>query len=240
MKEKLTNVLARTLTFIRNPNAAPEDRVAYTIMVEGFTEALRIIEDPYTAPEDKAAYTRLVATMTEAVRRTLPRPSADAAESSAAAPKWVNRSTAMKGLVWASRGLGAQPEDPKDRKIIQAVMQEACEALKTVQDPDASPEERVEAKKKLAQRTEALRNHRFADLMREVKRYRPETGCVKTIENRTRRVGWPEGTVWGLSDPLCAPAVAEGARQERSQWRAVLVCVQRDPFSTCVHYIPAD
>ncbi|MEU0372730.1 hypothetical protein ABZ070_21165 [Streptomyces sp. NPDC006283] len=218
--------LTRMLDLIEDPNTTPENRIAYTRIVETITKTLKTLEGSNTPPEDRAAYTRIAKAITEAARKT---PTGE-----------------IHNLVKASDALGAlgdpqtMPQDPSDRKWIQKIVEEICNAITTAGDPRASQEERDEAQRKLQQLTESLEHSQYLEFMKEIKRYKPPTACTETIEDRTRQAGWPDGSLWGLSDPSCSAAVAEGARQEGSQWHALMACVLQNPFSTCVGYVPKD
>ncbi|MFJ4841534.1 hypothetical protein [Streptomyces sp. NPDC088746] len=227
------------MDLIEDPHATPEERATYANIVGGITSTLQAIQDPHTSPEDRAAFTRIVKAMTAALD---PPPSPRSPQSQAPqAPKWL---VADAGQVGAGlkefHSSQSTPDDPKDRKRIQKTIEQACDALRTARDPEASREERDEALEKVKERIEALGNHQYLELMKEIKRYKPSTACVETVENRTRQVGWSDGSLWGLSDPSCAAALAAGASEESTEWHTLWVCVQRDPFSSCVEHIPED
>ncbi len=121
-------------------------------------------------------------------------------------------------------------------------MEKTTKALVTVQDSNASSNERNEATRTLDQLNDSLNNSRYLEFIREVKRYYPSADCIEKIEGGTRVAGWPEGSLSGLADPSCNTALAEGARDSSSRWNALFVCVQRNPLSTstCVVYIPEE
>jgi hypothetical protein len=77
-------------------------------------------------------------------------------------------------------------------------------------------------------------------LIRPLVQAAPSETCVDIIELRTRQAGWPDGSLWGLSDSSCDEVVAKGAEDTGSEWNALFACVQQKPFSTCVAHIPED
>lgn len=238
VKEEVKEVLTKMLNLIDDPDATPEDQATYMKIAGGLTATLKAIQDPDVTPEDRAAYIRIVKAMTAAVIATLgPSPQSDAPQG----PKW-----AMRALGENSAGLEklldsqSAPENPKDRKMIQKTIAATFNSVHTVQDPKASPKERKGAQETVKQQLEALKNPQYLKLVKEIKRYKPSTECVETIENRTRQVGWSGGSLWGLSGSSCAATVDAGTSQEGTEWHALFVCVQRKPFSSCVDYVPED
>lgn len=242
VKKQVEKALTQMLDLIDDPDTTPAERKAYAQIVKGMTETLKAIADPDMPPEDRAAYTKIMKTMSEAVTLSQEHPPAAGTQESrpSRAPVALGLLASSGEALVALQDPGTAPTDPKDRKRIQQIVAEACEASKTIADPEASEEEKEEAKKVLARRAAVFKNAQYLDLMKEIKRYKARAACVDTVENRTRQAGWADGSLWGLSDPACAAPVAEGARQENSQWRALMACVLRDPFSTCVSDVPKD
>ncbi|MET9590714.1 hypothetical protein ABZY45_07065 [Streptomyces sp. NPDC006516] len=242
VKKQVEKALTQMLDLIDDPDTTPAERKAYAQIVTGMTETLKAIADPDTPPEERAAYTKIMKTMSEAVTLSQEHPPAAGTQESrpARAPVALGLLASSGEALGALQDPGTAPTDPKDRKRIQQIVAEACEASKTIADPEASEEEKEEAKKVLASRAAVFKNAQYLDLMKEIKRYKARAACVDTVENRTRQAGWADGSLWGLSDPACAASVAEGARQENSQWHALMACVLRDPFSTCASEVPKD
>ncbi|MEU1215628.1 hypothetical protein ABZ424_25125 [Streptomyces sp. NPDC005790] len=233
----MEEVLTELLDLIEDPDVSPEDQATYMHIVGGITSTLKAIQDPDTAPEDRAAGISTVKAMSEALSPPPPSRNLIAPQG----PDWFKRAMGDAGTGMETfNNSQSAPEDPKDRKEIQKKIEEICNALRTVQNPNASPNERKEALKKVKERITALSNSQYLQLMKEIKRYKPSAACVETIENRTRQVGWADGSLWGLADSSCADALAAGASQESTQWHALLVCVQRSPFSSCVDYVPEE
>lgn len=239
VRQKVEKALTQMLDLIDDPDTPPAERKAYTSILKGITATLDTLGDPDTPPEDRAAYTKIMKAMSEAVTLTQEQPASGSQEAK------PSRTPVVLGLLAASgdalvalQDPGTTPPDPKDRKKIQQIVAEACEAARTIQDPDASAEEKQKAEKVLARRAAVFKNAQYLDLMKEIKQYKARAACVDTVENRTRQAGWADGSLWGLSDPACAASVAAGARQEDSRWHALMACVLRNPFSTCVGHVP--
>lgn len=240
VRDEVTETLTRMMDLIEDPDATPEERATYVDIVGGITSTLKAIQDPDVTPEDRAAFIRIVKAMTAALYP--PPPSPEPPQSHAPqGPKWLLGDMGKAGAgLKALHDPQSTPEDPEDRKRVQKTIEQACDAMRTARDPEASREEREEALRKVKQRIEALSNAQYLALMKEIKRYKPSSECVETVENRTRQVGWADGSLWGLTDPSCAAALAAGASQESTRWHALWVCVQRDPFSSCMDHIPED
>ncbi|MFJ2091732.1 hypothetical protein ACIOEW_21050 [Streptomyces sp. NPDC087901] len=238
VKGEVKKALATVLDLIEDPNVTPEDQATYMNIAGGVTSTLKAIRDPDVTPEDRATYIGTVKAMSAATIEAL------APTSPSHAPQTPNQMVKSLGNIGAglvaSHDSQSAPDNSKDRKRIQKIFEEACNALRTAQDPKASPEDRKEALKKVKQRIEGLKDSQYLKLIREIKHYKPWAACVETVENRTRQVGWSDGSLWGLSSPSCVASVAEGASQESSTWHGLLVCVQRNPFSSCAEYIPED
>ncbi|GHB74820.1 hypothetical protein GCM10010377_76590 [Streptomyces viridiviolaceus] len=233
MKEELGEVLTGTLDAIEDPETTPEERARYTEAVQGLNEALEVIQDPNTTPEDRARYMRVVEGISEALSTSL---------DPNTSPGDRVMYTAFAGYTGSSvtdlQSPETRPEHPEDREQILRVLEETSKSLVTAQDPNASPEKRDEARRKMDQWADSLDNSQYLALMKEVKQYKPPTACIDTIENRTRQAGWPEGSLWGLSSSSCAATLSEAAHDSGSKWSELFRCVQRDPFSTCAVHIP--
>ncbi|MFE6038673.1 hypothetical protein [Streptomyces sp. NPDC056452] len=240
MKQEVKEVLTKMMNLLDDPKATPEDRATYMNITGGLTSTLTAIQDPDVTPEDRAAYIGLVKAMNGAVIATLA-PSPPQSHASQ-----MPKKRALRAVGENSAGLRefhsqqSAPEDPKDRKKIQKKIEETFKAFQTAQDPNASPKEKKDALRKVKQQIEALKSSEYLELMKEIKRYKPSATCAETVENRTRQVGWSDGSLWGLSGSACAATVAAGASQERTEWHALFACVQRNPFSSCVDHVPGD
>ncbi|MEV5548370.1 hypothetical protein AB0L35_19965 [Streptomyces sp. NPDC052309] len=235
MKEKLGKVLTATLDAIEDPDTPPEERARYTEAVQGLNEALEVILDPNTTPEDRARYMRIVEGISGALSISLdPDTPPGDQDMYAAFAGYTGR--AVTDLQYPE----TRPEHAEDREHILRVLEETSKSPVTAQDPNASAEKRDEARRKMDQWADSLENSQYLAFVKEVKRHKPPTACIDTIENRTRQAGWPHGSLWGLSSPSCAATVSEAADDSSSKWSELFECVQRDPFSTCVVRIPKD
>ncbi|MFF8844178.1 hypothetical protein ACF08N_15900 [Streptomyces sp. NPDC015127] len=225
-------MLTSTLDVMAAPNTPPMERAAYGTIVDGIIKTLETAENPQTPPMERATFRSIAQGMTEAVEN---------------APNLLpdERAQFLDHVQWTMKAVTAlqhptaRPRDPKDRFKIQQTVEETSNALARIHDRRATPEERSEAKRKLDQRTASLRNPEYLEFIEEVKRRKAPAACVDTINNRTREVGWREGSLWGLSDSACGTTVAEAA-QSGGRWSALFECVQQEPFSTCGVYVPRD
>ncbi|NGO09482.1 hypothetical protein G5C60_18220 [Streptomyces sp. HC44] len=122
------------------------------------------------------------------------------------------------------------------------LVEKTTKALVVVQDSKSSEKELNDATRTLDELNESLKNSRYLEFLREVKRHNPPAACIEKIESATRVAGWPEGSLSGLADPSCSTAVVQGAQDTSSRWSALFGCVQTNPLqtSTCVVYIPKD
>ncbi|WP_155059057.1 hypothetical protein [Streptomyces blattellae] len=260
VKEKLNEVLSKAVDAIEDPSTRPEDRAVYASIVAQVTATLKAAQDANTTSKERASYTRIVEGIAESLRRALNPDTApedrafylrladelaDAAESlQQMTPD--ERAYYMRVLETLANGLvtiqnpKTAPKNAQDRKQIQKALQETTDALATVRNPDASEQERNEAQRELDQRANSLKNPLYLELLQQLKQYKAPTACVQAVENRTLQAGWPDGTLWGLSDPSCAGTLAQGAQDEGSKWQALFACVQQSPFSTCVRFVPKE
>jgi type IV secretory pathway VirB10-like protein len=232
MKDKLNKVLTRTLGVMDEAQTTPRERVTYARIVHGVIKTLEMAEDPRATPKEQAMLRNIAEGVTEAVENIPMVPPGE-------------RAPFMDLVRWTSnvpqtlQAPGARPRDPKDRFRIQETVEENSGALARAHDPEATPEERREARRKLEQLTGSLRNPEYLEFIEEVKRHKAPAVCVAMIKNRTREVGWRDGSLWGLSDSACATTVAEAA-ESGGRWQALFECVQRNPFSTCAVHVPKD
>ncbi|MGW0817991.1 hypothetical protein ACWD00_33060 [Streptomyces viridiviolaceus] len=235
MKEKLGEVLTGTLDAIEDPETTPEERARYTEAVQGLNVALEVIQDPNTAPEDRARYMRVVEGISEALRISL-----DPNTPPGGRVMYAEFAGYTGSSVTDLQSPETRPEHMEDHEQILRALEVTSRSLVTAQDPNASREKREEARRKMDQWADSLDNSQYLALMKEVKRYKPPTACVDTIEKRTRQAGWPDGSLWGLSSSSCAATLSEAAYDSSSKWNELFRCVQEDPFSTCAVHIPKD
>ncbi len=254
--------ISRTLNVIDDPNTSAEDKATYTKFLAGITGALQIAQDPKksandravyrdiaddlaiwvtvmqspeTKPADKAYYKARVELLSDALAKL--------AKGEVKKPEQQKKiETGVKKTLDALKAIqnpNTKPENPQDQDSIKQVVERNSEALVTAQNPDASEQERNDAQATVDQLAGASQNSQFQELMEEVKRLGAPSACVEAIESRTNEAGWPDGSLWGLSDPSCANTVAAGAN-EGGKWSALFECVQNGPFSECVGTLPKE
>lgn len=117
-------------------------------------------------------------------------------------------------------------------------MKKNSAALKTYQNPEASEEERAAAKQTLDEQAAATTNDKYQELVAELKRLKAPQACLDVVQNRTQQAGWPDGSLWGLTDKSCAATVKAGAADTNSEWNDLFTCVTTQAFSTCTARIP--
>jgi hypothetical protein len=200
--------------------------------VHGVIKTLEAAEDPQTTPKERATLRNFAEGITEAVENIPMLPPGERGP-------FMDLVRRTSSVPWTLQAPGARPKDPKDRYRIQETAEEISDALARAHDPEATPEERREARRKLEQLTGSLQNPEYLEFIEEVKRHKAPAVCVAMIKNRTSEVGWHDGSLWGLSDSACATTVAEAA-ESGGRWSALFECVQRNPFSACVVHVPKD
>ncbi|MFC4981446.1 hypothetical protein [Streptomyces atroolivaceus] len=228
---KILKEITSALKVIQNAGTSASDKAALTRGVEGISEALRIVHDPKTSKADKKKHKELALAMSSIVPRvTDPALPVDVRE--------FNKKVllALSNAIIPDPTVG--PTKPPDQKKIKQIRQQNLDALKTYADPDATQQQRSEAKAELEQLVEAPQNPEFLAFVEELKRLKAPQACLDSVQNRTSEAGWPEGSLWGVSDQSCAETVSAGAADTSSEWSGLFQCVQREPFSQCVGSIP--
>ncbi|MFC8595605.1 hypothetical protein [Streptomyces atroolivaceus] len=260
LKAKLQKTLDKTMAAAKDPSTSAEDKLKYDTILKEMTNALKVIQDPKTSASDKAAVTKIVEGINEALR-IVHDPKTSQADKNTnkeialvmsvivpsitdpAVPADV-RALNKKLLLLISDGLlvgkgqTVGPTKPPDQKKIKQIRHQNLDALKTYADPDATQQQRSEAKAELEQLVEAPQNPEYLAFVEELKRLKAPQACLDSVQNRTSEAGWPEGSLWGVSDQSCADTVSAGAADTSSEWSGLFQCVQREPFSQCVGSIP--
>ncbi|MFI1581711.1 hypothetical protein [Embleya sp. NPDC020630] len=266
VKQKLKEGLNTAVNAIKNPSTSTEDRDRYAEAVSAINQTLKAIQDPTTSAPDRALYTKVVQGVNEALRRSqdpklavgeradylktaqgvaqimvrLQSPTFPAADRGFA----IQVVTLISDALLASKDPKTAPKKPADQQQIQKVIQTtaaaATQATATLQDPNASPQAKDAARQTLVTQANVLQNPKYLEFINEVKRYNPSAECLTTIETRTRQAGWPDGSLWGLSDDTCSDALTTAVADSSSKWNALFTCVQQNAFSTCPTYIPKD
>ncbi|WP_055603073.1 hypothetical protein [Streptomyces aureus] len=259
-KATVQKSLETVLGILNDPNASSSEKDLAGAVGAGLDEVLKLSMDPATSAEDKARYDQLVVGVSEAMAKITDAPVDQQDASYAvftdlnvtlanlAAP---NLSPAAKVYysLWADQILGGllavqqpttTPKQQADRERVQQKLKRNARALKTYQSSSASQADRDAAKRTLDEQAGATNDATHQELVAELKRLKAPQACLDVMRNRTQQAGWPDGSLWGLSDTACADAVRTGAQDGGSDWSALFQCVIDNPFSTCDSRIPED
>ncbi|MEU8132423.1 hypothetical protein [Streptodolium elevatio] len=231
--EKYVSGLDTTLKAINNPQTTPEDRAALLTAMDGANAAIKLATDPKTSAADKTFYAQLGEVLANA--STQLQDKNITVEQKAALVRNIKIISA--GLVALADPKTAPPKE-EDKKKVQEVLERNTQALATLQDPNASTQEKATAQKTLDEAAAATQNPQYLAFLEEVKKYDPSTECLDTITARTEQAGWPDGSFWGLADESCDDTLADAVKDTDSKWNQVFECVQNSAFSTCAAYIP--
>ncbi|MEV5331684.1 hypothetical protein [Streptomyces werraensis] len=261
-KKKLKQTLDRTMKAINDPKVSAADKALYEQVLDGMNKTLILIQDPKTPPRERRALTKGLEAL-DVTLKIAQDPKAPPGErqyykdlSLALAtigdqlrdetlPEDLRRNF-LRNLEIVSRGLLAtqgqtgEPKNAQDRETVEQGMRETGEALITLQDPDASNEDRQQAQEHLDEVAASTKDPKYVEFLDQVKRYKASEACLRTIEDRTNSIGWPDGSLWGLSDVSCDEPRATGVSDTSSPWNDLFICVDENPFSECAAYIPKD
>lgn len=232
VKDELNRVLTSTLDVMDEEQTTPGERAAYARIVDGVITTLEMAEDPTATPKEQDTLRNIAVLTTEAVEDISRVPPDER-------PRFMHDVQQNSDVPQTLQAPGARPRDPEDRFWILGTTKNTGDALARVHDPEATPEERREARRQLDRLSGSLRNSEYLAFIAEVKRHQAPAACVDVITKRTRDLGWRVGSLWGLSDSACATTVDEAARSG-GRWSALFACVQRNPFSTCEVHVPKD
>ncbi|MGX1885544.1 hypothetical protein [Streptomyces sp. NPDC055287] len=243
--------MAEALKLSQDAKRSAVDRAAYRDIAQSLSFFSFVVQEPTTPPESKAFFRANLELLSDAlVALSKPKPAEpkegekkpeekkpeEKKEEEKKVETGVKKTTeAMKAI----QNPRTKPKDPQDQEKIQQVVEKNSQALVTVQDPNASEDERNDAQATVDQLDGATQNSQFLELMEEVKRLGAPSACVEKIESRTSEAGWPDGSLWGLSDPSCADTVSAGA-SEGGKWGPMFECVSSKPFSECAGTIPKE
>lgn len=225
--------LDKTVKAINDPATTPEDRATLLTAVDGANAAMKLAHDPKTSATDKTFYLQLG----EALAKVASQLQDKTLTVEAKAALVRNVKIISAGLVAFADPKTAPPKE-EDKKKIQETLERRTQALNTVQDPNASPQEKEAAQQTLDEAAGALQNPQYLEFLEEVKQYDPSTECLDAIATRTEQAGWPDGSFWGLADASCADTLADAAADNSSRWNEVFECVKDNAFTTCAAYIP--
>jgi hypothetical protein len=225
------------LQIAQDPKRSADDRAAYRDIAEELSFGAVALQDPNTTPANKAYFKAQIELISDALialqkPKGPPKPPAEQKKIQTGVKKAI-------GALKAIQNPNTKPKDPKDQEAIKQIVEKNSRALVTVQNPDAPEDERNEAQATVDQLDGASQDSQYQEFLQEVKRLGASTACIDSIENRTDEAGWPEGSLWGLSDPSCARTVTAGASGE-GKWKSLFECVGRNPFSECVGTVPKE
>ncbi|MDI2127279.1 hypothetical protein [Yinghuangia seranimata] len=270
VKQRLREGLAVAVNAINNPATPQKDKNSFMYIVDSINQALKLIQDPTTSQADRAMYLKYVQGINEATRLTQDAnlSATDRAVYLQLASALASYTTNLQdpGLPAVYKGLYIKiadsitngllaavdpktaPKKPEDQQKVKQILQDtnttAAAALAVLQDPNATPEAKQQAQQQVQAivdaRTNAVQNNDYLRFLNEVKRYNPSDACLQAIADRTTQAGWPDGSLWGLTDPSCADALTRALADNDTKWKSLYMCVQNQPFSTCAVYIPPE
>lgn len=259
-KAKAQKSLDSLLAIINNPQSTPSQKATAESLATGMGEALKLSKDATVSKEDQARFEKIARGISEAsLKFTDPKATIGdlllygmvledlnrvvtnltdktlTPEAKAFYSKWAD--VLLGGLV-AVEQPGAAPTKPEDKKKVKENLQKNAAALKTYQSASASESERSAAKQTLDEQAAATSNDKYQELVEELKRLKAPQACLDVVQNRTQQAGWPDGSLWALTDKSCVATVKAGAADTNSDWSALFSCVTTQAFSTCTARIP--
>ncbi|MFD3661329.1 hypothetical protein ACFWVF_12140 [Streptomyces sp. NPDC058659] len=247
------------LQAIVNGNGTQQEKDDAKALAKGLAEALRLSKDADTPKEDRERYAKLVLGVTTALEKfngkgsvaerlvyfkvlqdlntvltKLTDPNLTVQEK----VLYSKYADVLLGGVLAAQQPGTAPTEPEDKKKVQEKLQQNAAALKVYQSADSSESERSAAKATLDEQARAVTDAKYLDLVEELKRLKAPQACLDAVQTRTQQAGWPDGSLWGLTDKSCEDTVKAGAADTSSDWAELFDCVANEPFSTCAARIP--
>ncbi|MFE1547022.1 hypothetical protein [Streptomyces sp. NPDC058718] len=247
------------LQAVINGNGTQQEKDDAKALAKGLAEALRLSKDTDTPKEDRARYAKLVLGVTIALEKfngqgsvaerlvyfkvlqdlnTVLTKLTDKNLTVQEKVLYSKYADVLLGGVLAAQQPGTAPTKPEDKKKIQENLQKNAAALKVYQSADSTPEERSAAKATLDEQARSVTDAKYLELVEELKRLKAPQSCLDVVKNRTQQAGWPDGSLWGLTDKACEDTVQAGAADTNSDWNALFECVLDEPFSTCTARIP--
>ncbi|MER5707718.1 hypothetical protein [Streptomyces sp. NPDC002122] len=230
----LARGMGEALNLSQDTTLSKEDRARYARIALGVSLATQKFTDPNASIGDQLIYGEVLENLNVIISNLSGNPELDA-ESKAFYSQWAD---VILGGVLAVQQPGTAPTNPEDKKKIQEQLQKNAAALKTYQSASASESDRAAAKATLDEQAAATTNSQYQALVEELKRLKAPQTCLDAVQNRTQQAGWPDGSLWGLTDKDCADTVKAGAADSSSDWSALFECVLNEPFSTCAPRIP--
>ncbi|GEB58750.1 hypothetical protein [Streptomyces gardneri] len=247
------------LQAIINGNGSQQQKDEAKALAKGLAEALRLSKDADFPKEDRERYAKLVLGVTTALEKV--NGTGSVAERlvyfkvlqdlNTVLTKLTDKNLTVQekvlyskyadvllGGVLAAQQPGTAPTKPEDKKKLQEKLQKNAAALKVYQSADSSPEQRAEAKATLDEQARSVTDAKYLELVEELKRLKAPQACLDVVQTRTQQAGWPDGSLWGLTDKSCEDTVKAGAADSSSDWAALFECIVNEPFSTCPARIP--
>ncbi|MFM9373804.1 hypothetical protein [Streptomyces sp. Da 82-17] len=229
----LAQGLGEALRLSQDNTLSQQERDRFNKIARGIVEASQKAFDPKAPQEDQIIYLVALGHLNKVITG-LTDPNLDAA-GKAFYSKFAD---VLLGGVLAAEKPSTAPTNPEDKKKIQKKLQKNTEALKIYQSASSSESERAAAKATLDEQTRAVTDPKYLELVEELKRLNAPQACLDVVQTRTQQAGWPDGSLWGLTDKSCDDTVKAGAADISSDWAALFNCILNEPFSTCPSRIP--
>ncbi|MEV6200846.1 hypothetical protein AB0M64_12780 [Streptomyces sp. NPDC051771] len=229
----LAQGLGEALRLGQDDTLPQEERDRFNKIARGIGEASAKVFAPNASVEDQLIYGDILTNL-NAVITGLTDPALDA-DGKAFYTKYVD---VLLGGLLAAEETGTAPTNPEDKKKTQEQLRKNAAALKVYQSAGSSESERAEAKATLDEQARAVNDPAYLKLVEELKRLKAPQACLDVVQTRTQQAGWPDGSLWGLTDTSCEATVKAGAADSGGDWAALFDCVLNEPFSTCPARIP--
>ncbi|MFE5712872.1 hypothetical protein ACFQ7J_18935 [Streptomyces sp. NPDC056501] len=221
------------LELSQDPKQSTEAKARFAKMAVGLSEAQQRATDPELSDNEKAAYNEIISDLNGLLAGLSAKNVSDADRTF-----FATAADLILGGLLAVQQPGTAPTNPEDKEKLQEQLKKNAAALKTYQNPNASQEDRDAAKATLDEQAAATTNAQYLKLVEELKRLKAPQACLDVVQNRTQQAGWPDGSLWALTDKACDAAVRAGAADTNSEWNALFSCVLTQAFSTCTARIP--
>ncbi|MDI3402545.1 hypothetical protein [Streptomyces cavernicola] len=229
----LAQGLGEALRLSQDDTLSQEDRDRFNQIARGISEAFGKVFDTELSDEERLVYAAVLEDLNDVIAG-LTDPNLDAAVKAF----YSKFADVLLGGVLAVEKPGTAPTKPEDKKKVQETLQKNAAALKVYQSADSSESERAEAKETLDEQTGAVTDAKYLELVEELKRLKAPQACLDVVQARTQQAGWPDGSLWGLTDKSCEDTVQAGAADTSSDWAGLFDCIVNEPFSTCPARIP--
>ncbi|MFF8834232.1 hypothetical protein [Streptomyces sp. NPDC015130] len=259
-KAKAQKSLDGLLAIINDPTSTKAQKEAAESLATGMGEALRLSQDPTLSKAEQARFNKIARGISEAAGKfTDPKATiadkiiygkaledlnlvvtnlTDKNVTPEAKAFYAKYADVLLGGLVAAEQTGTAPTKPEDKKKVKEKLAKSAAALKVYQSASSSDSDRSAAKATLDEQAGAVNNSQYQALVEELKRLKAPQSCLDVVQNRTQQAGWPDGSLWGLTDKACEDTVQAGAADTNSDWNGLFECVLDQPFSTCTNRIP--